>query len=94
MKSSVHFTGLRAHFEAAYGAPGTPRFIEAQHNFLCSLAAYSMVCYILAIKDRHNGNILLGRDGHMIHIDFGFVLGRQASLCPWSCRVTPIGACL
>lgn len=42
-----------------------------------SLVAYSIISYILQLKDRHNGNILIDKDGHVIHIDFGFVLSNS-----------------
>ncbi|KAG8720812.1 Phosphatidylinositol 4-kinase pik1alpha (PI4-kinase)(PtdIns-4-kinase) [Ceratobasidium sp. 394] len=68
---------LLDHFINTYGDPSSVKFARAQRNFAKSLAGYSVVTYLLQIKDRHNGNILLDREGHLIHIDFGFMLSNS-----------------
>ncbi|KZT26458.1 kinase-like protein [Neolentinus lepideus HHB14362 ss-1] len=68
---------LLDHFKTTYGDSSSTKFIRAQRNFAKSLAGYSLVTYLLQIKDRHNGNILLDREGHLIHIDFGFMLSNS-----------------
>uniref|UniRef100_A0A3Q1I721 Phosphatidylinositol 4-kinase beta n=1 Tax=Anabas testudineus TaxID=64144 RepID=A0A3Q1I721_ANATE len=65
---------LLDYFLQEHGAPTTEAFLSAQRNFVQSCAGYSLICYLLQVKDRHNGNILLDADGHIIHIDFGFIL--------------------
>ncbi|KAG7401516.1 Phosphatidylinositol 4-kinase beta [Phytophthora boehmeriae] len=68
------YTTLLDFYHRLHGDKNTTGFARAQRNFVESLAAYSIVCYVFQIKDRHNGNILLDTDGHVIHIDFGFLL--------------------
>ncbi|KAL3920836.1 MAG: hypothetical protein SGARI_006845, partial [Bacillariaceae sp.] len=67
--------GLRKYFEDTYGGPDSKSFKAAQRNFMTSLAAYSIVSYLLGLKDRHNGNIMIDTRGHLIFIDFGFAMG-------------------
>jgi len=65
---------LEEYFTMAYGSKTSKMYQKAVKNFMQSLAGYSVICYLLQIKDRHNGNILLETDGHLVHIDFGFLL--------------------
>lgn len=61
-------------------------------RFSSSMAGYSLACYVLALGDRHKNNIMLRTDGTLFHIDYGYILGKDAALkstiAPYM-RITP-----
>ncbi|RQM25305.1 hypothetical protein B5M09_000905 [Aphanomyces astaci] len=76
-KNDPEFVSLQDFYARRFGDPSSSTGLAAQKAFVESMAAYSIVCYLLQIKDRHNGNILVDADGHVIHIDFGFMLSNS-----------------
>lgn len=58
-----------------YSTKSSKKYDQAVDSFARSLAAYSLICFILQIKDRHNANIMVNMStGSIIHIDYGFML--------------------
>ena len=76
LKQKLNNISLREFYTYYWGKGSTQSqgYKEAMDNYVSSLAGYSLVCYFLQIKDRHNGNILIDNEGHLTHIDFGFLL--------------------
>ncbi|KJR85850.1 phosphatidylinositol 4-kinase [Sporothrix schenckii 1099-18] len=68
---------LKDYFVKAFGASESEAHRAGVDAFKRSLAAYSMISYVLQLKDRHNGNVLVDNEGHIVHIDFGFMLSNS-----------------
>ncbi|KAH7313395.1 phosphatidylinositol 3 [Stachybotrys elegans] len=68
---------LKDHFLKAFGQPDSEPYRAGVDAFKRSLAAYSIISYVLQLKDRHNGNVLIDSEGHIVHIDFGFMLSNS-----------------
>jgi len=70
-----HFPGktLAEIFKVAFA----DNLFQTKQNFIESYAAYSLIVWFLQVKDRHNGNLMMTSSGHVIHIDYGFMLSNS-----------------
>jgi phosphatidylinositol 4-kinase B len=67
-RTRTKYGTLKDHFIQKFGPERSPAYRRAQLKFIRSLAGYSIATYVLNLKDRHNGNILLDEEGHIVRI--------------------------
>jgi phosphatidylinositol 3-kinase len=68
---------------ADYGVD--PQILE---TYVKSTAGYCVLTYLLGIGDRHLENVMLKTSGHLFHLDFGFIFGRDPKPYPPPFKLT------
>lgn len=61
---------------------------EMMDSYVKSCAGYCVITYLLSVGDRHLDNLLLAESGNLIHIDFGYILGRDPKIFPPPMRLS------
>ena len=59
-----------------------------RERFAGSCAAACVLCYVMGVGDRHLSNMLITEEGHLLHIDFTYILGDDPKYVRTEMRVT------
>lgn len=59
-----------------------------RERFAASCAAACVLCYVMGVGDRHLSNMLITEEGHLLHIDFTYILGDDPKYVRTEMRVT------
>lgn len=76
---SKHKNPIQDFLRSANYDPESPYFIdrEVMDTYVKSCAGYCVATYLLGVGDRHLDNLLLHPEGHFLHCDFSYILGRD-----------------
>lgn len=55
------------------------KYDETRDAFIKSVAAFCIISYCLGVGDRHLGNLMINKKGHLFNIDFGYIFGKDPS---------------
>lgn len=61
---------------------------KIRKRLIKSIAVYCVISYLIGIGDRHLDNIMVSKDAHLFHIDFGYIIGEDPKFREPGIRIT------